>query len=257
MSCRDPVAKSFPTESFVCAAGGGLRTGESCIGSDMIDERPAEMAADQLAALLCARLCHDLVSPVSALGAALSVLDDGESADMHEDAMALVRESSRQAQAKLEFSRLAFGAAGSAPGVLDTRELQRLTEAMFSAVKPQIVWKVEASGLDKAAGRLLLNLSCLGVDAIPRGGTVTIEATESGGGARIRIVSEGPRARLEEAYALAIDGLPPENGFDGRSIQPYYAGLIARNAGGRVSAHVGEERVEFVALVQAPKEQAA
>lgn len=223
----------------------------------MIEERPAEMAADQLAALLCARLCHDLVSPVSALGAALSVLDDPDSTDMHEDALELVRESSRQAQAKLEFARLAFGAGGSAPGILDTRELQRLTEAMFSASKPEIVWKVEAIGLEKAASRLLLNLSILGVDAVPRGGTVTIEATEAAGGARIRIVSEGPRARLEESYARALEGSEPENGYDGRSIQPYYAGLIARMAGGRVSAHADEGRVEFVALVQPPNAEVA
>lgn len=216
----------------------------------MIDERPAEMAADQLAGLLCARLCHDLVSPVSALTAALSVLDDKTAADMHEDAMDLVRESARQSQAKLEFSRIAFGAAGSAPGILDTRELKRLVEGMFSASKPQIVWKVEAAGLEKTAARLLLNLSMLGVEAAPRGGTVTIEATESGGGTRLRLVSEGRRARLDDNTIRALDGLKPENGFDGRSIQPYYAGLIARSVGGRVSAHCGEDRVEIVSLVE-------
>lgn len=223
----------------------------------MTDQHTAELAADQLAALLCARLCHDLVSPVSALGAALSVLDDQDSPEMHDDAMELVRESSRQAQAKLEFARLAFGAGGSAPGVLDTRELQRLTEAMFSASKPEIVWKVEAIGLEKAASRLLLNLCILGVDAVPRGGTVTVEATEAAGGARIRIVSEGPRARLDASYALALEGEAPEGGYDGRSIQPYYAGLIARMSGGRVSAHADEERVEFVALIEPAKEAAA
>ncbi len=54
---------------------------------DMTETRFAEMAPEQLAALLCARLCHDLVSPVSALSAALSVLDDDDAADMREDAL--------------------------------------------------------------------------------------------------------------------------------------------------------------------------
>ena len=216
----------------------------------MLDEFPSELAADQLAALLCARLCHDLVSPVSALGAALSVLDDPNSADMHEDAMELVRESARQSQAKLEFTRLAFGAGGSAPGVIDTRELQRLTENMFRASKPEIVWKVEATGLEKTAARLLLNLAHLGIDAAPRGGTVTIEATNSGGGARLRVITEGPRARLEAGTALALEGEAPENGFDGRSIQPSYTARIARSGGGRVSASADGERVEFQALLK-------
>ena len=82
----------------------------------MSEHSDSELSAEQLTALMCARLCHDLVSPVSALGAALSVLDDEDSSDMHDDAMELVRESSRQAQAKLEFARLAFGAGGSALG---------------------------------------------------------------------------------------------------------------------------------------------
>ncbi|MFT6541114.1 MAG: histidine phosphotransferase ChpT [Maricaulis maris] len=219
----------------------------------MQDDLPAELPADQLAALLCARLCHDLVSPVSALGAALSVFDDPDSADMHEDAMELVRESSRQAQAKLEFCRLAFGAGGSAPGIMDSRELQRLTEAMFSSVKPEIVWKVESAGLEKQAARLLLNMCLLGVDAAPRGGTVTIEGAETGGGARLRVISEGPRARLEPGTARALEALAPENGYDGRSIQPYYTGLIARSNGGRVSAQANESRVEFIALVKGPE----
>ena len=244
MSWTRSVAKSFPRRIPLCAAKRGRLARESCIDCRMQDQNPAEMAADQLAALLCARLCHDLVSPVSALGAALSVLDDESSADMHEDAMDLVRESSRQAQAKLEFARLAYGAGGSAPATLDTRELRRLTEAMFAPSKPDIVWKVEAPGLEKTPSRLLMNLCILAVESVPRGGKVTIEATETGGGARIRIVAEGPRARLNE------DAEAPEAGYDGRSIQPYFAGLIARNAGGRVSAHAGEERIEFVALIQ-------
>ena len=213
----------------------------------------AEMSADQVAALLCARLCHDLVSPVSALGAALSVFDDEGATDMHEDAMVLVRESAKQAQAKLEFSRLAYGAGGSAPGILDCRELQRLTENMFGPAKPELVWKVEPAGLEKAAARLLLNLVVIGFDSAPRGGTVTVEAHDAAGGARLRIISEGPRARLEASTGLAIEGKEPETGFDGRSIQPYYAFLIARSAGGRISAHVEGERVEFTALVAPPE----
>ena len=257
MSCPDLVAKSFPRFEFLQSVKRGQIREESCIRIAMTQELPAELASDQLAALLCARLCHDLVSPVSALGAALSVLDDPDSPDMHDDAMELVRESSRQAQAKLEFARLAFGAGGSAPAMLDTRELQRLTEAMFSAVKPEIVWKVEAPGLEKSPSRLLLNLCIMGVDAAPRGCTVTVEATETAGTTRIRIVSEGRRARIEEAAGQALDGQIPENGLDGRSIQPFYAGLIARNAGGRVSARADEDRVEFVALLEESAERAA
>lgn len=207
-------------------------------------------SASDLAALMCARLCHDLVSPVSALGAALSVFDDENAHDMREDAVELMRTGARQAQAKLEYARLAFGAGGSAPAVIDVRELQRLAEAMFRDHKPDLVWKGDAAGLDKPAARVLLNLIWLAVDAAPRGGTVTIEAAApDGGGARLRVVADGPRAKLDPAYAGALSGRPPADGFDGRSIQPFYAGLIAREAGGRCDARAEEDRVEFTALI--------
>lgn len=215
---------------------------------DMTETRFAEMAPEQLAALLCARLCHDLVSPVAALGAALSVLDDEDAADMREDALELVRESSRQAQAKLEFARLAFGAGGSAPGVIDSNELKRLATGLFATVKPELVWKVDAPALEKSVARLLLNLCILGIESAPRGGTVTVDATETAGGSRIRIVAEGPKAKIDPKHAAALEGVKPEDGFDGRSIQPYYAGLIAHSAGGRATATMSEDRVEFVAL---------
>ncbi|MCW5723407.1 MAG: hypothetical protein KIS81_00450 [Maricaulaceae bacterium] len=224
----------------------------------MIETRPADMSPEQLAALLCARLCHDLVSPVAALGAALSVLDDEDASDMRDDALNLVRESARQAHVKLEFARLAFGAGGSAPGVIDCAELKRLAEGLFGTVKPDLVWKSAPPALEKSAARLLLNLCLQGIESAPRGGTVTVEAAaDAGGGARIRVVAEGPRARLDPKSAAALDGQAPEDGFDGRSIQPYYAGLIARAAGGRVSARADGERVEFVALTAPPASAAA
>lgn len=207
------------------------------------------LAPAQMAALLCARLCHDLVSPVSALGAALSVLDDENAADMRDDALDLVRTGVRQAQSKLEYARLAYGAGGSAPGVIDMREIQRLAGNLYKEAKQELIWKTEANGLGKPAARVLLNLLMLAVDSIPRGGQVTIDVTSNGGGTRIRLISQGKKARIEESVKSALAGKAPEDGFDGRSILPYYAGLIAREVDGRVDTHVEEERTEFSALI--------
>lgn len=212
---------------------------------------PIDLPAQELAALLCARLCHDLVSPVSALGTAIDVLDDDDSADMREEALELIRGSARQAAAKLEFARLAFGAGTSAPGQVDTRELKRLVDGMFSTSKATIVWRVAAPSLSKAASRLLLNLVWLGVGAVPRGGEVVVEAANA---MRMRVQAQGDRARLLPDTLAALEGQEPVNGFDGRSIQPYYAGLIARTLGGRAEARIAEESIELVALTQDPNE---
>ena len=215
-----------------------------------------DLSPDELAALLSARLCHDLVSPVVAIGTALDVLDDDDAADMRDEALDLVRKGARQASAKLEFARLAFGAGGSSPGVIAVNDLKRLAGAMFEGAKSDLHWKLDMEGLTKPAARLVLNLCILAVESTPRGGEVTIEgAGDALGGMRLRVLAQGPRARLLPAAEAALEGRPPEHGYDGRSIQPYYAGLIARTAGGRVSASLAEERVEFTALL--PGEEAA
>lgn len=194
-----------------------------------------------LAALLCARICHDLVSPVGALGTAIEILDDDSNADMHDDALALIKSSSRRASAKLKYLRLAFGAAGSAPGVLGTDELQTLTSDMFEDAKADIVYDFHADGLQKSRARLLLNLTMLGVQAVPRGGSVTLSSTADA----LIVTSVGPRARLDETVEKALTGRSPEHGFDGRSIQPFYASMMAREDGGHVTATAEDEKVVF------------
>ena len=91
----------------------------------------AKLTPSSLAALLCARICHDLISPVGALSTAIEILDDESNTDMHGDAMDLIRNSSRQANAKLKFLRLALGAGGSAPGIIGMQEVKSLVEAMY------------------------------------------------------------------------------------------------------------------------------
>ncbi|XBQ16495.1 MAG: histidine phosphotransferase family protein [Oceanicaulis sp.] len=207
------------------------------------------LSATELAALLCSRVCHDIAGPASAMGAALSVLDDEGAADMRNDAIGLLRTGAVQIRNKLEYARVCFGAAGSRGGEMALSEIKALAGPMFADARAELVWKSEAGAIDKTAARVLLNLIWLAVDSLPRGGTVTIEAAPSSdGGARLRLVAAGPRLRLDPGYVAAFRGEIPENGFDGRSVQPYYTGLIARESGGRAEASQTEERVEFAAL---------
>ncbi|MCR9127910.1 MAG: histidine phosphotransferase family protein [Alphaproteobacteria bacterium] len=211
-----------------------------------IDHAPT---AAELAALLCSRVCHDIAGPTSAMGAALSVLADEGAADMRDDAIDLLRTGAVSIRNKLEYARVCFGAAGSRGGEMTIQEIRAVAEPMFADARAELVFKTEAGALDKSAGRVLLNLIWMAIESLPRGGTVTVEASASSdGGARLRIVASGPRIRLEPAFAAALGGERPEDGYDGRSIQAYYAGLIAREAGGRAAASASEERAEFTAL---------
>ena len=203
-----------------------------------------------LAALLSSRVCHDIAGPTSAMGAALSVLDDESALDMRDDAIALLRTGAKQIRAKLEYARVCFGAAGSRGGEVSLSEIKSLAEPMFEDSRPDLVWPSDGGAISKTAARVLLNLIWIGVDSLPRGGDVIIEASASSdGGARLRVAAKGMRLRLDEAYQKAIRGERPEDGYDGRSVQPYYAGLIARESGGRAEARLDGDRVELAALI--------
>ena len=77
------------------------------------------LSALDLAALLCSRVCHDVISPVGAIVNGLEVLEEEKDEGMRSFAEDLIRKSARQASARLQFARLAFGAAGSAGAAID------------------------------------------------------------------------------------------------------------------------------------------
>jgi len=209
---------------------------------------PTKLKPSDLSALMCARICHDLISPVGALAAALEVLDDETSSDMHADALDLVRLSARQTSAKLQFLRLAFGAGGSAPGVIGIDTLKTLVQGVYGEGKIELVWDTDLSGLDKNQARLLLNLVMMAAQTIPRGGTLKLTALEDNG-VTLALSAKGLKARLDENLSRTLSGQAPEGGFEGRTIQSFYTGLIARELKGRVQASIDGEHVTMTAIL--------
>ena len=69
-----------------------------------------------LAALLCSRVCHDLISPAGAIVNGLEVLEESKDEETKTFALTLIKKSARTATARLQFCRIAFGAAGSDHG---------------------------------------------------------------------------------------------------------------------------------------------
>lgn len=209
----------------------------------------SKLTPANLSALMCARICHDLVSPIGALGTALEVLDDDANTEMHADAMDLVKTSARQASAKLQFLRLAFGAGGSAPGIISVAELVKLVDGMYGEGKAEISWDASLAELPKSQARIVLNMIMLALQAIPRGGTLKVSTSKTDGETLLDFNAEGPKARLAEAATRTLSGKAPDDGFDGRTIQPFYTGMMIREIGAKVSAGIDGERVRFAVKI--------
>src|SRR6202042_1037055 len=100
------------------------------------------MTEIEFSALMVSRVCHDLVGPLGAVVNGLEVLEDEQDAAMREDAIRLVASSANQALARIQFMRIAFGAAGSAGAELDLGEIGRLIAGLLDGGKVQLVWNV-------------------------------------------------------------------------------------------------------------------
>jgi len=206
-------------------------------------------AAD-LAAQIAARLCHDFISPASAVVSGLDLLDDPNAQDMREDAMTLIRQSALKLADLLQFSRVAFGASASAE-VFDSRELESLTRGIFAHVRPDVDWKVEPAGLNKPSARILLNLAQIAAGALPTGSLATIRVVEADGRVAINLDAVGPRARLKPEVLRGLRGEPRGDAVGGAWVQAYYLHLIVQGAGGQLAAEVGEDRVTLAAWIPA------
>jgi histidine phosphotransferase ChpT len=188
----------------------------------------------ELAALLCSRVCHDLISPVGAIVNGLEVLDDDPKPEDREFALELIRKSAKTASARLQFCRLAFGAAGSAGAQIDLGDAQNMSRGHLEDAKTSIRWNLPRLLLPKNRVKLLLNMLVIAQQTIPRGGTITVDPIGEGESMGFRVVSNGLNARIPQAIA---DLLSPEHGsnVDAHAVQPYYTRLLAQSCGLNVS----------------------
>src|ERR671929_929705 len=107
------------------------------------------LSALDLAALLCSRVCHDVISPVGAINNGLEVLEDEADEQTRVFALDLIRKSARQASAKLQFARLAFGAAGSAGAQIDLRDAETVARGFLDGDKVVLEWTGGGGALPK------------------------------------------------------------------------------------------------------------
>lgn len=182
-----------------------------------------------LAALLCSRVCHDVISPVGAIVNALEVLEEDDPA-MKDFALDLIKKSARNASARLQFARLAFGAAGSAGAMIDLGDAGAVANGFLNDEKLSLDWEAPRALLPKNQVKLLLNLLVLATQAIPRGGKIVARTTLEGEQGTFRITAKGSHARIPAHVEDLLAGQSETGTIDAHAVQPYYSGMVARAA---------------------------
>ncbi|MBF2715146.1 histidine phosphotransferase [Agrobacterium vitis] len=202
------------------------------------------LAGPDLAALLCSRVCHDVISPVGAINNGLELLDEG-GADA--DAMDLIRTSALNASVRLKFARLAFGASGSVGASIDTGEAEKAVKDFAAAEKKtEITWNGPRAIIAKNRVKLLMNLMLVAYGAIPRGGSLDVTLENPEYDAKFTIVAKGRMLRVPPKFAEICNG-QMEEAVDAHSIQPYYTVLLADESSMELKYSIGEGEIIFTA----------
>lgn len=206
------------------------------------------LSPSDLASLLCSKVCHDIISPVGAINNGLELLEEGGTDDA---AMELIRTSARNASARLQFARIAFGAAGSAGVQIDTGDAEAVASEYMRGEKAEFSWSGERDYLPKNKVKLLLNLVLVGNGSIPRGGTLDVVLENLSESPVIRVTVAGKLLRVtpkfDELHTAAKFGAPLDEPVDAHSVQAYYTLLLADESGMKIDVTEDDDKITFTA----------
>jgi len=207
-----------------------------------------------LAALLCSRLCHDLLSPVGALSNGLELLADENDPEMRERCVELLEASAKISTDKLKFFRLAFGAAGGFGDSVPIEETQEVIGSLAGDPKKiEINWAAAESTLPKPATKVLLNLAQIALDALVRGGTLDLWAERLNGNVEIVARATGPRIAFDETIGRALQAELVPGELSSRTAAAHMIALLAEELGGGLQYRVTDEALVLGAVIPEPE----
>ena len=143
-----------------------------------------------LAALVGSRICHDLISPIGAIGNGVELMVM-EGATVKGPEMALISESVGHANARIRFFRVAFGATGTNHR-MGRSEVTSILADMSQGGRVTLEW-ISPADLPRRDVKLVFLLMLCAESAMPYGGRITVERGET----RWMIHATSPKLKLD------------------------------------------------------------
>lgn len=211
-------------------------------------------SSTDLAAMLCSRLCHDMLSPVGALSNGLELLADEKDPEMRLRVIELLEQSAKSSTDKLKFFRLAFGAAGGFGEAVPIEEAQDVIAALAGdAKRVTLNWAIAQPSLPKPAVKVLLNLSQIALDALVRGGTLDIGAETRGGNTEIVARATGDRIAFDETIGRALQNEIAPGEISSRTAAAHMIALLAEELGGGLQYQLSDKALVLGAVLPTPE----
>lgn len=189
-----------------------------------------------LSALLASRICHDLISPIGAIGNGLELLVMSGAGGSGPE-LTLINDSVLQANARIRFYRVAFGVSG--PGQqIGRAEILSILSDMTAGSRLSVEWHIPPE-LPRAEAKLaFLLLLCL-ESALPFGGKVRLQADQGAW----RITAQSVKLRHDPDLWSMMDGDRQEAATSPAQVQFLIAREEARDQGRAILAEAGQDEL--------------
>lgn len=189
---------------------------------------------DDLTAALGSRICHDLISPLGAIGNGVELLM--MSGEGHGPEIALIEESVANANARIRFFRIAYGLAG--PGQSVARgEIRSILDDLTRGGRFTVDWQVAGDAARTEVKLAFLALQCMET-ALPHGGRVSVAADGAW-----RIEGRSERVKLDPALWGRLEGGAAAGDIAAAHVQFALLPREAARLGRRLRVETGGDRV--------------
>lgn len=202
----------------------------------------------KLLEILSSRICHDLIGPISAVNNGVEFWQE-MGADSGDDAINLIGHSATQASHKLQTFRLAYASGGSETHIsLD--DIKASFEKYSSEVRAETDWTLPPHAykgiLPKGFCKIVLMVLMIGIDMLPKGGTirVTDEGTHDSPSIKISFISKDLNINID--YKDTLEGKVKPEQLSPRTIHPYLTMLFAEAFNIKVSILPDADGLSFL-----------
>ena len=129
-----------------------------------------------ISALIGSRICHDLISPIGAIGNGVELLSLGEGPANGSPELELISESVENASARIKFFRIAYGSNASHQ-IIGRQEVLSTLAATARGGRLTYFWNISDDQPRDEVRAVFLGLQCFET-ALPLGGTIDINRSE-------------------------------------------------------------------------------
>ncbi len=192
-----------------------------------------------LAELITTRLCHDLAGPIGAFNNGVELLEEGGE-DMAGQAVELLAMSAREARAKLQLFRIAFGVVNY-QGTANPEEMRQIVSQYFAHSKVALEWQMpeEMTFLTTELRRMAACMVLVVASSLLVGGTLRVSAQKAAGTMQFEVHGEGAKVKHDEEMLAILTGADLPQQSSSRAVPAHLLRCFAHNARAAVGLEHG------------------